>query len=300
MVDQTVFSSNSQVPQGQPDPSDFVRQTEHRAITQPAQTSYPQVSYEAEDYQVGGPNQHTFSQIQQVQPPLPPADSVTAAPLSEQPFTPQTPPQAPQPTTTVQPPPTPVVPTSSTTTQEPNSTQPPLPDDVAEHFADLPKPKPERTFLEWESPSRPFKKRSRQYYSTGVVIVLLISMILFFAQQVIPIAVVVAVAFLGYVLSVVPPTTAHHQLTTYGIRIDDQLYYWDELGRFWFTDKYGQRILHIEVARFPWRLSLLLGDLQEEYLSNILSEVLIKQQPALTPFEKASEWLQNKIPLENE
>jgi hypothetical protein len=161
-------------------------------------------------------------------------------------------------------------------------------------------PQPEMIILEWEAPNRPFKKRNRQYYTTIAIIVFLISMILFFAGQFLPIAVVIAVAFLAYVLSAVPPETIVNRITTYGIRTDNALYYWDVLGRFWFSNKYGQRLLHVEVAHFPSQLTLLLGDQSEEEVTSVLSEVLLLEKPPLTTFDKAAKWLEEKIPLDTD
>lgn len=269
MADQgTVPASNFTAAPTLPVEDDVLRQTEHRAVSQAAPTDIPEVSYEAEDYQPApvGPNIEAYQ---------PPAGEPVQPPAAEQ-FTPT------QPIT-----PTPPVPQATQTTPQ-------------NRFPGVDKPIPEEIVVEWQSLSRPFKKRSRQFYSTGLIIVILVSLILFFAQQFLPIAVVIAVAFLAYVLSVVPPGMVRHSLTTYGVRIEDQLYFWEELGRFWFTDKYSQRILHIEVGRFPWRLTILLGDISEADMTEILSEVLVKQKPVPTTMEKASDWLQAKIPLDSD
>lgn len=161
-------------------------------------------------------------------------------------------------------------------------------------------PQPEEIVLEWQAPSRPFKKRNRQYYTTVGIIVFLICMILFFAGQFLPIAVVIAVAFMAYVLSAVPPELVINRVTTYGIRTDDTLYYWEELGRFWFTEKYHQRLVHIEVARFPNVLTLVLSDQDEGELAEALGLVLLNEKPPLGAFDKAAQWLQEKIPLDTE
>lgn len=161
-------------------------------------------------------------------------------------------------------------------------------------------PLPEEDVFTWKAPSRPFKKRNRQFYTTVAAIVFLISLILFFAGQFLPIAVVISVAFLGYVLSSVPPEDVEYRLTTYGVRVDNQLHYWEELGRYWFTTKYGQQLLHIETIRFPYRLTLVTGDKTEAELSKILSEVLLKEKPKATFYERAAEWLQEKVPLDTE
>jgi len=168
------------------------------------------------------------------------------------------------------------------------------------HLPNATHPQPETLLLEWQAPVRPYKKRNRQYYVTIVIIVFLISLILFFAGQFLPIAVVIAVAFLGYVLSAVPPGMVTNRITTYGIRTDEALYYWEEMGRFWFSEHFGQKMVHIEVARFPNHLTLLLGDLTEENMTEILSEVLLHEKPLPTAFEKAANWLQEKIPLDPE
>jgi hypothetical protein len=203
--------------------------------------------------------------------------------------TPPIPPAAPQYSEPTQPP------TSTETPQE----QPFEPQDN-QYFPEDMRPQPEQLLIEWEAPNRPFKKRNKQYYTTIAIIVFLISLILFFAGQFLPIAVVIAVGFLAYVLSAVPPEMITNHFTTYGVRTDNQIYYWDELGRFWFTQKHQQQLLHIEVARFPNQLTLLLADQDPEDIRFILSQVLLEEQPLPTGFDKAAAWLQEKIPLDTD
>lgn len=166
------------------------------------------------------------------------------------------------------------------------------------YFADMPKPQPEELIFEWKALARPFKKRNRQYYTTVALIVFLVSAILFFAGQFLPIAVVVTVAFLAYVLSSVPPQESQIAITTYGVRFDDQLYYWEELGRFWLDERNGQAVINIELGRFPHRVTLLYQAEDEKNIVEVLSEVLLQERPPLTSYEKASKWLAEKVPLE--
>lgn len=162
------------------------------------------------------------------------------------------------------------------------------------------RPIPEETILQWDAPSRPYKKRNRQFYTTVGAIVVLVSLILFFAGQFLPIAVVVSVGFLAYVLSAVAPGNSTFKITTFGIRIDDAFFPFDEMGRFWFEPRYKMQVLHIEIAQFPYRISVMMGDTSEELIKQILSEVLIEQKPKLTAFEKAADWLQKKFPLDTD
>ena len=152
--------------------------------------------------------------------------------------------------------------------------------------------------FEWKAPSRPFKKRNRQFFTVIAIIAVLISMILFFAGQYLPIAVVISVVFLAYVLYTFPPEIITNQLTTYGVKTEGKLYYWEELGRFWFESRLDQEIVNIEVGRFPWRLSLLTGEASKSDLEMLFSEVLLHERPPDTFVDKTANWLQEKIPIE--
>jgi hypothetical protein len=163
------------------------------------------------------------------------------------------------------------------------------------------KPIPEETLVEWIAPARPFKKRNRQFFSTIIIIAILVSLILFFAGQILPVAVVISIVFLVYVTAVIPPQNLKYKLTNYGIYIEKEAFSWFSMGRFWFDDKVDQRVLEIELNRFPGRLTFVLIEGQtprENDLENVLSEILIKEKPELTTYEKVAAWLKDKIPLE--
>lgn len=165
-------------------------------------------------------------------------------------------------------------------------------------FPEAMRPVAEELIYSWQAPSRPFKKHNRNYYSTVGVIVLLVSLILIFAGQVLPIAVVLAVTFLAYVLTSIPPQAVTYQVTTYGIRIEDKLFYWQLMSRFWYTKKYGDTLLNIEISEFPERLTLVLRDANKDLLTDILSELLLQQQPPFTLYERVAKWMQDKFPLD--
>lgn len=173
--------------------------------------------------------------------------------------------------------------------------------ELSERFPGMVKPLAEELVYEWQAGSRPFKKHTRQFYVTMITIVVLLSAIGIFAGQILIVAVVLSVAFLVYVLSAVPPHQIMYRITTYGIRLEDKLYPWEGMGRFWFDKKYDQKIVHLETIQFPNRLTLVLSEPeQEEDLDAILSEILLHQKPPLTFTEKAAKWLQDKFPLELE
>ncbi len=164
-------------------------------------------------------------------------------------------------------------------------------------FGTTPAPQ-EYSLFSWQAPSRPFKKRSRQYYTTLILIVILICAILFFAGQFLPIAVVISVAFLAYILASVPPEIVEHHFTNVGLRADNSLFYWEELSRFWFTTKFDQPVLHFECTRFPFRVTVLMGEVSPESMREMLATMMPEQKPQPSPYERAAEWLQKKVPLE--
>ncbi len=169
---------------------------------------------------------------------------------------------------------------------------------TGQYFPGYMKPQPEELVFGWVAPDRPFKQRKKQFFMTASTIAALICLILFFAGQVLPMAVVIAVLFVIYMLYTFPPHQITNQITTYGIRNENNLYYWEELGRFWFEQKLGNEIVLIEVSRFPNRLTLVLGEADRATIEAILSEVLLQEKPPLSPVEKAALWLQDKVPLD--
>ncbi|OGY17970.1 MAG: hypothetical protein A2900_00745 [Candidatus Chisholmbacteria bacterium RIFCSPLOWO2_01_FULL_50_28] len=159
----------------------------------------------------------------------------------------------------------------------------------------------ERIFYRWKAPVRPFKKRDREYYTTIAAIAFLIIIILGFLREFLLIAVVVAFAFVSYVLAAVKPEETEHQLTSRGIRTANKLYRWSDLRRYWFSEKYGQAMVMIQtVVLFPGQLLMLLSGTDKEKVRKILNERLPYEQPEQTFLDKSADWLSKKVPLEKE
>lgn len=157
----------------------------------------------------------------------------------------------------------------------------------------------EKLLIEWIAPSRPYKKRDREFYTTIAIIVFLVSLILFFAGQFLFIAVVVSLAFVAYVLNTVPPEKIHNAITNFGIRTGDNLFYWEELGRFWFTTQHKTPIMHVETARaFPGVLVLLIEGVDQEEVKKVMLKYTVFEKPKDTWLDNAAKWLQEKFPLE--
>lgn len=162
-------------------------------------------------------------------------------------------------------------------------------------------PKEEKVLVSWRAPGRPFKRRDRDYYTTIGAIVFLVTIILLFLKEWLLIAVMIALAFVAYVLASVPPEETKHVVSNRGLRTGEKLYKWQELWRFWFEEKWKQKMMVVETRlKFPRRLLLMLGDADEETVRGVMKEFLILEKPEPTFMDKAADWLVDKVPLESE
>ncbi|MBI2018208.1 hypothetical protein HYS96_00725 [Candidatus Daviesbacteria bacterium] len=158
-----------------------------------------------------------------------------------------------------------------------------------------------RTLLSWEGPSRPFKKKDRSYYTTIAVLVILLVLIAFLLREFLLIGVLLALAFVAYVLAYVPPHNIKYRISTQGVTIGEDFYFWHFLDAFWFKPKEGYQILIIQTRfRFPAQLMLVLGSQEEEKIKKIVARFLpFVEVPYKSWMEKWSEGLQKHFPLEN-
>src|SRR3989344_4022109 len=158
-----------------------------------------------------------------------------------------------------------------------------------------------KTLLEWEAPSRPFRKKDRSYYTTIAVLVILLVLIAFLLREFLLIGVLLALAFVSYVLAFVHPGNINYRISTQGITIGEDFYFWHFLDAFWFKSKDGSKILHIQTRlRFPAQLMLVLGGEDEEVVKKLVAKFLPYVEVPFKPWmEKWSESLQKHFPLEN-
>lgn len=152
--------------------------------------------------------------------------------------------------------------------------------------------------LEWNSPSRVFKKRDKEYYKNVLAIAFLLAIILVFAQEYMLILAIFGILFFVYVLSSVPPDTVRHRITKLGIESAGHFYKWDMIAEFWFDEQWGQRMVVLQ----PYvgvRAIMLLGEASEDRVRHLVSEhVPFRDQPVKTWVDNAAKWLSDKVPLE--
>lgn len=165
-----------------------------------------------------------------------------------------------------------------------------------------------KTLLSWEAASRPFRKKDRSYYTTLIILAILVVLIVFlWLQDLLLIGAILSFTFVTYVLAFVPPHNINYRISTQGITIGEDFYFWHFLDAFWFSKKEGSTILHIQTRlRFPAQLMLVLGpstgsgQAGEEKVKKIVARFLpFVEVPYKSWLEKWSEGLQKHFPLEN-
>jgi len=161
-----------------------------------------------------------------------------------------------------------------------------------------------RTLLEWKSPSRPFKRKEKDYFKTLGAVLFLICVVLLFFREWLLISAIGAFYFITYVFGRFPPEEVGHKITTQGVITGGQVYLWRELSDFWFTQNYEQPILNVTVLptgklRLSGRLLILLGGQPEVKVKEALAKYLpYREIPEKTWVDNAAGWLSRKIPLE--
>ncbi len=156
-----------------------------------------------------------------------------------------------------------------------------------------------KTLLTWKAPVRPFKQRTREFWTTAGSIAFLLAIILFFIREWVLIIVIIAVMFVYYVLSNVQPEEIEHSITNQGVRFAGRDYSWENLVQFWFSEKFGQKILNLQTRMvYPGQLQMLLGQAKEKEIEEILKKYLPQETPEPTVLEKTTDWFSKKVPLE--
>lgn len=158
----------------------------------------------------------------------------------------------------------------------------------------------EKVLFSWRGPARPFKARKdKQFMTVPVVIAGLLTLILITAGEWLLIAGVVAVVFVYYVWSTVPPQEMEYRITTRGMRMGGRLTEWWQLSRWWWSEKWGTKLLNIEMpGQVLGRMAIPVGGENAEKVGEAMAKMLLNEQPEETAMDKAGRWLAEKFPME--
>lgn len=157
-----------------------------------------------------------------------------------------------------------------------------------------------KTLLSWSAPGRPFKKKTKHFYLSVLLILFFVEAILFLFSQYELMVVLLALTFLSFALSFVPPHDFHYKITTEGIKVEDYFYIWSELYDFYFKRVNGVDVLIIRTQDLlPGELMVSLGNISRDHIRQVLVPYLpFREYIHPTFMEKSSDWLATNFPLE--
>lgn len=155
---------------------------------------------------------------------------------------------------------------------------------------------PERDLLIWTAPARPFMRRDKQFYTTVFAIAGIISLVLFLAEGIMPVILIVALVFLYYVLSTVPPENIEYKITSKGVKIAGKLTGWQTLSRFCFGTRSGSEVLVFETFSVPGRVEIMINSKIKDDLKKEISAYVPYEDIPTSGLDKITNWVAQKLP----
>jgi hypothetical protein len=154
----------------------------------------------------------------------------------------------------------------------------------------------EKVLLSWNAPTRPFKRRAKDFYVSLIAISSLVGLILFIIEGIMPVILLISLVFLFYVLSTVEPEKIEYQITNFGIKVGDKRTPWDLMGRFWFTQRFGSELLIVEIFQLPGRMELVIDGADKEKIKQAMSDYLLHEKAPPGWLDKAANWATKRLP----
>ena len=114
---------------------------------------------------------------------------------------------------------------------------------------------------------------SKRYSRSLITISIVVGLILLIMQQFFVLLILGSIAFFVISLKKVSSENVRYELSNHGIMIDDSMYYWDKLRRFFFLPKGGTEILVVDTTiGFPGRIYLSFNPEDRDKIKEILEK----------------------------
>ena len=133
----------------------------------------------------------------------------------------------------------------------------------------------------------------------GVIVFMLVLMKEFFL-----ILVVASLYYVSHMMSKNHHEQLKYTISTYGFSINDKLYYWDEIERFFFSSHYSESEEYLAVdlkQGFPSRLIIGFDKKDKEKITNYMKKyVAFLEEEPLTLLDKTYKSIVDKFDLEKD
>jgi hypothetical protein len=126
-----------------------------------------------------------------------------------------------------------------------------------------------------------------------------IALVLIILQEFFLLLLIGSMLFVRYVLAKVPPEKINYTLSTHGITIGPETYYWKELLQYFFLDGVGEHVVAVDIegAAMP-RLFISFHPKDKQAIKEILDQHLIYiETPPKSTFDKTYDSIMSKLTL---
>lgn len=155
---------------------------------------------------------------------------------------------------------------------------------------------PERDLVTWEAPSRPFKRRNKQFFVTVFAMAGIVALVLFLAEGAMPAVLIISLVFLYYVLSTVEPDKAEYKVTTRGVKVSGKLTEWQYLNKFWFSKRFDSDLLIMDTRLIPGRIELVINPEDKDRIKKEVSSYIPFEEGSPSGLDKLTDWASKILP----
>ncbi len=160
---------------------------------------------------------------------------------------------------------------------------------------------PRKVLLAWEgAPSAAKTSLDPRYKKTIMIIGGVIMFLLFLMKEFLLILVVASLFFISHVMSSNPVGKFKYEVSTHGIAVNGNMYYWDEMLRFFFSGHFGDEYLAVDLAEgMPPRLIIgFKKDDRKKIIETLNKYIPYLEEEPLTFVDKVYKSVVDKFDLE--
>lgn len=116
---------------------------------------------------------------------------------------------------------------------------------------------------------------NERYSKSLTTISIIVGVILLIMQQFFVLLLLGSIAFFIISLKKVSPEVVKYEISNHGIKIDDSMYYWSKLRRFFFLQKEKNEVIAVDTTiGFPGRLYIAFDNNDREKVKQLLEKYL--------------------------
>ncbi|MFZ2664181.1 MAG: hypothetical protein WAX66_02365 [Patescibacteria group bacterium] len=161
---------------------------------------------------------------------------------------------------------------------------------------------PKEVYLSWEViATHEVKGLSKRFIRAFTIIGIFIGLLLLIMQEFFVILIVGSLIFVTQAMMKLTPEATKYELSSHGLKIGDNLYYWDHLRRFFFILREGTEVIAVDTTLgFPGRLFISFNKENKEQIKGILIKYLhfLEEEPR-TFFDNAYDRVIKKFSIED-